>query len=205
VNASENVEANKEVSGAANDVIESHTLIGETSSTKLRRTKKRTSGVWNHYNDIVVEEKVGDMVVKKPMAACKYCMDVLCAASKQGTTRLWNHYYSYHDENKVKPSIRKLSSDDLIYIEEASVRKYYLAIIMHEYPINFCEHEYTNDFIRSLRPNYPLMGHKGSRSKIMDIFYNEMKVFLTTFALLSVDLAVPWIYGLLIRIRGIYV
>jgi hypothetical protein len=31
------------------------------------------------------------------------------------------------------------------------------------------------------------------------------KVFLTTFALLTVDLAVPWIYGLLIRIRGIYV
>jgi hypothetical protein len=185
VNASENVEANKEASGAANDVTESHTPIGETSSTKLRRTKKRTSGVWDHYNDIVVEEKVGDMVVKKPMAACKYCTYVLCAASKQGTTRLWNHYYSYHDENKVKPSIRRLSSDDLIYNEEASVRKYYLAIIMHEYPINFCEHEYTNDFIRSLRPNYPLMGRKGSRTKIMDIFYNEKKSIFDYFCTLD--------------------
>jgi hypothetical protein len=146
VNASENVEANKEASCAANDVTESHTPVGETSSTKPRRTKKRTSRVWDHYNNIVVEEKVGDMVVKKPMAARKYCTNVLCAASKQGTTRLWNHYYSYHDENKVKPSIRKLSSDDLIYNEETSVRKYYLAIIMHEYPINFCEHEYTNDY-----------------------------------------------------------
>jgi hypothetical protein len=46
VNASENVEANKEASGAANDVTESHIPIGETSSTKLRRTKKRTSGVY---------------------------------------------------------------------------------------------------------------------------------------------------------------
>jgi hypothetical protein len=125
------------------------------------------------------------MVVKKPMAACKYCTDVLCAASKQGTTRLWNYYYSYHDENKVKPSIRKLSSDDLIYNEEASVRKYYLAIIMHEYPINFCEHEYTNDFIRSLCPNYPLMGRKGSRTKIMDIFYNEKKSIFDYFCTLD--------------------
>lgn len=45
VNASENVDANKEASGAANDVTGSHTPIGETSSTKLGRTKKRTSGV----------------------------------------------------------------------------------------------------------------------------------------------------------------
>lgn len=76
---------------------------------------------------------------------------------------------------------------------------------MHEYPINFCEHEYTNDFIRSLRPDFPIMGRKGSRTKIMEIFYNEKKKLFDHFASLDRGLAVPWICGLQIRIRGTYV
>ena len=56
---------------------------------------------------------------------------------------------------------------------------------MHEYPINFCEHEYTNDFIRSLRPDFPIMGRKGSRTKIIEIFYNEKKKLFDHFASLD--------------------
>lgn len=48
-------------------------------------------------------------------------------------------------------------------------------MIMHEYPFNFAEHEYTNDFIRSLCPIFPIMGHKTVRARIMDIFHDEKK------------------------------
>ncbi|PUZ74560.1 hypothetical protein GQ55_1G074200 [Panicum hallii var. hallii] len=92
------------------------------------------------------------MVVIKRMAECNYCDEVFCVASKQGTTRLWNHYHAFHDENEGKPNITKLKGADWKYDEETSIRKYYLAIIMHEYPFSFSKHEYTNDFIRSLCP-----------------------------------------------------
>jgi hypothetical protein len=122
------------------------------------------------------------MVIKKPMVACIYCDDVLSAPSNQGTTRLWNHYYSFHDEGSEKSSSKKITWK---FDEAASIRKYYLSIIMHEYPISYCEHEYTNDFIRSLCPNFPIKGRKGSRTKIMDIFYDEKKMLYDYFATLK--------------------
>jgi hypothetical protein len=183
-----------ETNGSAN-IIESETIAagaetntdspnGRTSATKVKLPKKKTSKVWDHYTEIFVEETVDGMVTKKPMAACKYCVDVLCASSKQGTTRLWNHYYAFHDEKDKKTRVKKCSNVD-IYDEETSVRKYYLAIIMHEYPFNFCEHEYTNDFIRSLRPNFPIKGRKTARTRIMEIFHNEKNRLFDYFSSLN--------------------
>lgn len=102
----------RETNGSAN-IIESETIAagaetntdspnGRTSTTKVKLPKKKTSKVWDHYTEIFVEETVDDMVIKKPMAACMYCDDVLCASSKQGTTCLWNHYYAFHDEKDKK-------------------------------------------------------------------------------------------------------
>ena len=42
------------------------------------------------------------------------------------------------------------------YDEEASLRKFYLAIVMHECPFNILEHEYFVQFIKSLRPSFPI-------------------------------------------------
>jgi len=74
-----------------------------------------------------------------------------------------------------KPNITKLKGADWKYDEETSMRKYYLAIIMHEYPFSFCEHEYTNDFNRSLCPIFPIRCRKTARGRIMAIFYDEKK------------------------------
>ena len=178
-------EADKEASGAAATQTETESPTGCNSALKIKQAKKKTSPGWKHFNEIFVEENVDDMVIKKAMAACMYCDDVLPAPSNQGTTSLWNHYHSFHDDAKEKPSITKKSLDNWRYDENSSIRKYYIAIIMHEYPINFCEHEYTNDFIRSLRPDFPIMGHKGSRTKIMEIFYNEKKKLFDRFASLD--------------------
>ena len=98
-NASErDTEVNIEASGAANVVTESEAAAGGTPPTRVKRAKKKTSPIWKHFTEVFVEEKVDDMVIKKPMAACKYCDDVLSSQSNQGTTRLWNHYHSFHDE-----------------------------------------------------------------------------------------------------------
>ena len=98
-NASErDTEVNIEASGAANVVTESEAAAGGTPPTRVKRAKKKTSPIWKHFTEVFVEEKVDDMVIKKPRAVCKYCDDVLSSQSNQGTTRLWNHYHSFHDE-----------------------------------------------------------------------------------------------------------
>jgi hypothetical protein len=56
---------------------------------------------------------------------------------------------------------------------------------MHEYPFNFCEHEYTNDFIRSLRPKFPINGRKTTRTRIMEIFHNEKNELFDYFSSLN--------------------
>jgi hypothetical protein len=42
------------------------------------------------------------------------------------------------------------------YDEETSLRKFYTTIIMHEYPFNIAEHEYFVEFIKSLKPTFPM-------------------------------------------------
>jgi hypothetical protein len=145
-------EPDLEATSAAGDGIENVSSAGRSPVTKIKGPKNKTSLVWKHFTEVLIEEKVNDMVVIKRMAECNYCDEVFCAASKQGTTRLWNHYHAFHVENEGKPNITKLKGADWKYDEETSIRKYYLAIIVHEYPFSFSKHEYTNDFIRSLCP-----------------------------------------------------
>lgn len=80
VNASE---ANKEASGAAATQTETESPTGRNSALKIKQAKKKTSPGWKHFNEIFVEENVDDMVIKKAMAACMYCDDVLPAPSNQ--------------------------------------------------------------------------------------------------------------------------
>ena len=49
----------------------------------------------------------------------------------------------------------------------------YLAIIMHEYPFNIVEHDYFVEFIKSLRPNFPIKSRVTARKEIMDIYLEE--------------------------------
>ena len=59
------------------------------------------------------------------------------------------------------------------YDEEASLRKFYLAIVMHEYPFNISEHEYFVEFIKSLRPSFPIKSRVTIRKEIMSMFLKE--------------------------------
>jgi hypothetical protein len=46
---------------------------------------------------------------------------------------------------------------------------------MHEYPFNIVEHEYFVDFIKSLRPSFPIKSRVTVRKELMGIFVEEQK------------------------------
>jgi hypothetical protein len=54
-----------------------------------------------------------------------------------------------------------------------SLKKFYLAIIMHEYPFNIVEHDYFVDFLKSLRPSFAFKSRVTARKDIMDIHIEE--------------------------------
>jgi hypothetical protein len=69
------------------------------------------------------------------------------------------------------------------YDQDDSVKKFYLAIIMHEYPFNIVEHDYFVEFIKSLRPSFPLKSRVTARKDIMDIYVlerNKLYAYLKT-------------------------
>lgn len=45
--------------------------------------------------------------------------------------------------------------------------KFYEAMIVHEYPFNMVEHEYFQELVKSLHPNYPLKSHATVRENIV--------------------------------------
>jgi len=53
------------------------------------------------------------------------------------------------------------------------LKKLNLAITMHEYPFNIVEHEYLVDFIKSLRPSFPIKSRVTVRKEIMDNYFQE--------------------------------
>jgi len=71
------------------------------------------------------------------------------------------------------------------YDEEASLRKFYLAIVMHEYPFNISEHEYFVDFIKSLRPTFPIRSRVTIRKEIMSMFLAEKERLYSMFKSIS--------------------
>jgi hypothetical protein len=59
------------------------------------------------------------------------------------------------------------------YDEEVSLKKLNLAITMHEYPFNIVEYEYLVDFIKSLRPSFPMRSRVTVRKEILDKYLEE--------------------------------
>jgi hypothetical protein len=60
--------------------------------------------------------------------------------------------------------------------QEVSSKKLNLAIVMHEYPFNIVEHEYLVDFIKSLRPSFPIRSRVTVRKEIMDTYLKEKEI-----------------------------
>jgi hypothetical protein len=83
-----------------------------------------------------------------------------------------------------------------MYDQEESLKNFYLAIIMHEYPFNIVEHDYFVDFIKSLRPSFPLRSKVTARKEILDIYLAEKDKLYAYLKTIS-----QWIHQLEIKMK----
>jgi hypothetical protein len=60
-----------------------------------------------------------------------------------------------------------------MYGEVVSLKKLHLAIIMHGYSCNIVEHEYFVEFVKSLRPHFPIKSCVTTRNYIIDVYFEE--------------------------------
>ena len=115
-----------------------------------------------------------------------YCNFARCdqryrAEGVHGTTAFKNHLKSKHSTVKGQQQLKVGKNPGSVaahvqpfkYDQEASLKKLNLTITMHEYPFNIVEHEYLVDFIKSLRPSFPIKSRVTVRKEIMDTYFQE--------------------------------
>ncbi|CAN6287169.1 unnamed protein product [Urochloa humidicola] len=148
-----------------------------------KRLKRCTSDVWQHFKkETLTIEDNGQIYVQR-LAHCKFprCKHKGRCESNYGTSGFWTHLRTAHGVVKGQ-QLLKAEMDNgkgitpvtaYKYDEEVSLRKFYLAIVMHEYPFNIAEHEFFVEFIKSLRPSFPIKSRVTIRNEIMGMFLQE--------------------------------
>jgi len=164
---------------------------GDGDERSGKRQKRCTSGVWEHYTkkELVIEDN-GKTCVQR-WAYCKFpkCKFKGRCESNYGTTGFWTHLRVSHSVVKGQQQLKVEKDIKAVvpyrYDEEASLRKFYLAIVMHEYPFNISEHEYFVEFIKSLRPSFPIKSRVTIRKEIMNMFLQEKEKLYAYFKSVS--------------------
>ncbi|CAD6343650.1 unnamed protein product [Miscanthus lutarioriparius] len=157
----------------------------KTKSSHLsgKRFKKCTSSVWKYFTK---KKEVSEVEGKQFEQLWGYrnfanCNQRYRAEGVCGTTAFKNHLKSKHNivegQQLLKvgknPGSENAHVQPFKYDQEASLKKLNLAITMHEYPFNIVEHEYLIDFIKSLRPSFPIKSCVTARKEIMDKYLEE--------------------------------
>lgn len=156
----------------------------------VKRCKKLTSDVWEHFTkyEITTTDKDGNKVVEKwarcNSKGCNYKGPRTNARGNRGTTVFKSHLQNKHQIitgqqklvlNKVEGNESMVAPATFRYDESTSLKKFYLSIIMHEYPFNIVDHEYLVDFIHSLHPTFPIKSRPTVNKDIVNIFKEEKK------------------------------
>lgn len=147
-----------------------------------KRYKKTTSVAWNHFTKYEKIVKVNGEIVTEYWVKCNYCSYETKHNSKNGTSVYFSHTKSQHSTVAGQQLLKVETDGSCVtsvepyrYDQEASLRKFYLAIIMHEYPFNIVDHEYFVEFIKSLRPSFPIKSRVTLRKELISIFVEEKK------------------------------
>jgi len=151
-----------------------------------KRAKKSTSEVWQYFTKYTVTVKVNGKEENQLWAKCnvKGCVNKTSkhrAESKFGTAGFWTYLANYHSIKKGQQQLTTKTDKDTgiavvqpyKYDQEASLRKFYEAMIVHEYPFNMVEHEYFQEWVKSMRPHYPLKSRVTVRKEIMEYYLAE--------------------------------
>jgi hypothetical protein len=159
-----------------------------------KRQKKCTSEVWQYFTRETKTVTINGKNYTEKWASCNFprCKTKYRCESTKGTTGFWTHLRTTHSvvKGQQQLAVGKDHEKDINIVEpykydpEVSSRKFYLAIIMHEYPSNIVEHEYLIDFLKSLRPSFPIKSRIIVRKEILSIYSEEKKklyAYLKTF------------------------
>ena len=103
------------------------------------------------------------------------------AEGSNGTTSFKHHVLTRHSivKGQQQLNVVKHPGSEIAHVQpykydqESSLKKLNLAITMHEYPFNIVEHEYLVDFIKSLRPSFPIKSRVTVRKEIMGTYLAE--------------------------------
>ncbi|CAA0839907.1 Unknown protein [Striga hermonthica] len=169
---------------------ESHDAINVDSDVEeqpvTKKAKKTTSEVWQYFTKYWVTVEVNGKQEQQCWAKCNFkgCKNKTSkhrAESNFGTTAFWTHLANYHSIKKGQQQLTTKNNNETgivtvqpyKYDQEASLRKFYEAMIVHEYPFNMVEHEFFQEWVKSMRPNYPLKSHVTVRKEIIEYYSTE--------------------------------
>jgi hypothetical protein len=187
--SSSHSQSSPSVASADKDIVNPSNVVEVDDSNEVdvsgKRQKRCTSIVWQYFTK---KEKIVEIDGKKYNQMWGHCNFPNCKAmyraeSYQGTSGFINHLRTAHSIVKGQQQLKadKDHGTNLTlvqtykYDQEDSLKKFYLAIIMHEYPFQMAEHNYFVDFIKSLRPSFPLKSRVTVRNDIMDLYLEEKK------------------------------
>jgi hypothetical protein len=148
-----------------------------------KRRKKCTSFVWKYFTKKLEVIEVNGVTYEQLWGYCNFpkCKQRYRAEGCNGTTGFKNHLKSQHSVSRGQQQLKvgKDPGTEIVHVQpykydtQVSLQKLNLAITMHEYPFNIVEHEYLVDFIKSLRPNFPIKSRITVRKEIMDRYLDE--------------------------------
>ncbi|KAJ1253533.1 hypothetical protein BS78_K242300 [Paspalum vaginatum] len=161
-------------------------------AAKKRRDKKTTSEVWDYFTKTTVEKK-GDKgnIEVEVWAKCKKCAFKTRGESNRGTTVFWNHLKNKHNLVRGQQELHLQSGGNSTVVQnfkfdpDDSLKKFYKAVIMHDYPFKMVDHEFFVDFIKSLRPHFAFKCRTTTRNDTMKIYSDEKKMLFDQLKLLS--------------------
>ncbi|KAJ4758119.1 Zinc finger BED domain-containing protein DAYSLEEPER [Rhynchospora pubera] len=167
----------------------------EIDTQPKKKQKKLTSAAWIWFDRVVKHKVVNGKQVKLVRAICKTCSRDFDGSSKAGTTHLISHYKTKHERTKGQKELNatRVGEEEKLeafrYDEDVSKKKLALAIAMHEYPFKMMQHEFFVDFIKSLRPSFPLSSRITCRSEILEIFTEKKEELYSLLGSLSCRLS----------------
>ncbi|WVZ51693.1 hypothetical protein U9M48_002808 [Paspalum notatum var. saurae] len=161
-------------------------------AAKKKRDKKTTSEVWDYFTKSTVQTK-GDKgnIEMEVWAKCKKCTFKTRGESNRGTTVFWNHLKNKHNLVRGQQELHLQSAGNSTVVQnfkfdpEESLKKFYKAVIMHDYPFKMVDHEFFVDFIKSLRPHFAFKCRITTRNDIIKIYLDEKKMLFDQLKLLS--------------------
>ncbi|KAK4568458.1 hypothetical protein RGQ29_004027 [Quercus rubra] len=134
----------------------------QTVSSGSKRTRSRTSEVWNDFEILPLYED-GHRKVK-----CRKCTNILTVDKANVTSNLRCHAKKCHQENDSVSYHPPLDQD--MYRE-----KIVMAIIRHNYSFSFTEHEVNRELHIFLNPDVKPICRNTTKSDVLKIYKREIE------------------------------